>query len=211
MPSHKAKQRLDKARRIIEHHGCLLLDQKVGLLKKDPVRILCICTRVFKQVPYLFSQRPYCKDCRRRVSVKEVRSFGRLCRRVLHKIRTGDKQAAEAMGYGLADLEAMFATLPGKPRIRSGKYNFDHVRPLSVLARLGLRDPKIANGLDNLMPMTPKENSDKGARCDPVEVVAWLKSKGFVLEVVDGDHARKVQDAGGGPGAPPPPHRFQLP
>lgn len=185
MPSHKGKRRLAKARRIVEHHGCLLLDDKVGDLKQDPVRIMCICTKVIRQVPYLFSQRPYCKECRR-VPGDEVRKFGKRCRRLLRAVRKGGEGAAEVLGYGRDKLEELFAAVPDRPRLGCKAWNFDHVRPLTVLARLGLRDPRIANALDNILPMKVEENSVKGARCDPREVSAWLRSKGFVREVADG-------------------------
>lgn len=172
-----ARGTLAKARNIIEMFGCVLLSDNVDSLK-CLVAIRCVCTRVIQKSPKTFVQHPFCDNCRRQ-DVREIRCFVRSCRRMLHKLRKGDQKMAAILGYGQAEIKRMLESFPGEPAIRSGKWGFDHVRPLAVLARLGLRDQVIANAIDNILPMSKEENCHKGAKCDPCEVVAWLRSKGF--------------------------------
>ena len=78
------------------------------------------------------------------------------------------KRTFDHLGYGseslVERLESQFSE--GMSWENYGEWHIDHITPLSVMAKSGVRDPALLNALDNLQPMWASENMAKGAKTE---------------------------------------------
>lgn len=170
-----------KIAQMLLWHGCRM----VGVVQDSPAVLLeveCICGHLFSKTSADCKMSPYCTACGA-VRSKLVKQFAARCRRLLGKMwrGVGDCDRRERfLGYGREALVARLAEHPHWERFQAGPrsaWSFDHIRPLSVIFRLGVDHPRIANALDNIQPMDVCVNNGKGAMCDPGEIREWLERK----------------------------------
>lgn len=78
------------------------------------------------------------------------------------------KSTFDHLGYTSQDLvyrlESQFSE--GMAWSNYGCWHIDHIMPLSVMAKSGIRDPAALNALDNLRPLWAADNMSKGAKIE---------------------------------------------
>ena len=62
----------------------------------------------------------------------------------------------------------------------NGKWHIDHKFPIKAFLDYGIIDLKIINGLDNLQPLSQKDNLIKHDKYDKIEFEKWLKGKNIL-------------------------------
>lgn len=93
------------------------------------------------------------------------------CRDSVHRLlsHTGYKKSdktIELLGYTVKQLkdhlESKFEE--GMSWDNHGEWHIDHITPLTVMVEMGITDPAVVNGLDNLQPLWASDNLSKGNR-----------------------------------------------
>lgn len=153
-------------------NGCVVLSNDLGG-DEPKIKVMCVCTSIHEVAVDGKTMSIFCSRCRTR-TLGEIRRFVHSCRLALRKLRQG--RPSKIKSYTLDDFNRHFGIMTTD--YGRSDLSVDHIRPLSVLGRLGLRDVEVANSLDNLALVDIKVNHAKSARCDPVEVVSWLEHKG---------------------------------
>jgi hypothetical protein len=67
---------------------------------------------------------------------------------------------------------------PNWNNVKDGKWHLDHIFPITAFIEYGITDVAIINSIDNLRPITGKENVAKKDKYDKAAFESWLKSKG---------------------------------
>lgn len=81
-------------------------------------------------------------------------------------ISKGWAKTFDLVGYSKTDLmnsiECQFKD--GMSWDNYGKWHIDHIKPISLFIKEGVKDPSIINALSNLQPLWASENISKGSR-----------------------------------------------
>lgn len=121
-----------------------------------------------EQKESMYKRRKFLRESSPEVRMKD--SMRNMLTRVLKF--TGKKKSTRTenlLGYKKEDLvnhlESLFT-----PEMNWGNYasywEIDHIKPLSSMIKAGIKDPSIINALENLQPLTVKENREKWDRED---------------------------------------------
>ena len=90
---------------------------------------------------------------------------------------TGKKKVgrtSDMLGYGPKELKNHVTNHPNWNRVKCENWHLDHIFPISAFIEHGVTDPAIVNHLDNLQPVTQKENNQKWATYDKKAFEKWL-------------------------------------
>jgi hypothetical protein len=68
--------------------------------------------------------------------------------------------------------------------INSSVWHIDHIFPLTAFVDYELFDMKLANSLDNLRPLTGRDNFSKSSRYNKRDFEKWLESKGIFARFI---------------------------
>ena len=88
----------------------------------------------------------------------------------LHRIDTnwkgGRAKAESTLGYTYEQLKQHIESqfVEGMSWENRSDWHIDHIKPISVFLKEGIKDPAIINALSNLQPLWAKENLSKGAK-----------------------------------------------
>ena len=88
---------------------------------------------------------------------------------------------AHYLGYSSADLKRRLESFPIWNDIRLGKWHIDHIFPIKAFVEHGISDIKLINCLDNLQPLTARENLKKNDTYDKGDFYEWLSTKGVAV------------------------------
>lgn len=90
-------------------------------------------------------------------------------------------KTSELLGYGYQELKARLESHSDWAELKQSRWTLDHIFPIRAFVDHGILDVKIINALDNLQPLTRKENSSKSAKYDTEQFMRWVESKGVSL------------------------------
>jgi len=106
----------------------------------------------------------YCsRRCREKIPKKMYKML-----QTIYKRSGTDKEhdTYEALGYSAQDLAKHLETFPDWNRLKAGDWHLDHKFPVIAFLKEGITDPKIICGLENLQPLSAKDNIVKNDRYD---------------------------------------------
>ena len=86
-------------------------------------------------------------------------------------------KSSELLGYGCKELRERIESHPNWPLVKDGKWDLDHIFPVSAFVEYGISDIKLINALDNLQPLSKSDNSAKRDKYSKYEFESWLKLK----------------------------------
>jgi hypothetical protein len=195
------KLEYEEVKKYVEEHGCKLLAKgyTVSLAK---ILMECKCGKSFYKSFANFKQRkeyqcPSCsiknrsgknhyewkKDRRKHYEDKKFRNkchiILRYCLRVTGKTKQGHTK--DLLGYTYKDLKDHIKNHPNWKNVRYKKWHIDHFFPVKAFLDFGINDIKLINCLENLRPISAKENMLKSDLYDKKEFILWLSTKGVVV------------------------------
>lgn len=97
---------------------------------------------------------------------------------------TGRKKITKSqklLGYSVNELKKHLQSHPKWKSICTQKWSVDHIFPISAFIEHGVFDPKIINHLDNLQPLTLKENHSKKNKYCKEKFKKWLQLHNIIL------------------------------
>lgn len=100
---------------------------------------------------------------------KMKKRIRQMIERIIGGSKKGGGGAEKLVGYKAKELKSHIENLfqDGMTWDNYGTmWQIDHIAPVSELLRLGIKDPKIINSLDNLRPLWKSDNISKGAKFD---------------------------------------------
>jgi hypothetical protein len=86
----------------------------------------------------------------------------------------------QLLGYTAKDLQRYIESHPNWEKVKDTNWHLDHIFPVKAFVEKGISDVKIINSLENLQPLTQRENNIKRDNYDIAEFEAWLKKKDIV-------------------------------
>lgn len=192
--SHKLS--CEEVKKTFEKNGCVLLEEKYeGSM--IPMVCECSCGRMTKMSYAQAKNGCKCFECGRekrsgpnsphwnpdRESVKLKRHYGNLCDRTLKRTLIETKQIKtdkmfSLLGYTRAELQDYIQNHENMKSISDKKWHLDHIFPISAFVEYGIKNLSLINSLDNLQPLTAKDNLSKRDKYDQKEFEAYLISKG---------------------------------
>ena len=88
-----------------------------------------------------------------------------------------DTKAFNMLGYTTRELKEHIEKHPDWENVKQGKWHLDHKFPIKSFCDYGITDISLINCLENLQPMTGRENLKKKDSYDRAEFEKWLKRK----------------------------------
>jgi hypothetical protein len=136
----------------------------VGETRFGPKNHMWLADRKQKKVNYLFRQKCY-----------------RLLRRSLEAFNLKkESRTHELLGYSDKDLMEHVTHHPNWQFVKDSIWHLDHIFPIQAFLDNDIRDMALINSLDNLRPITAKENRSKNDRYSQQAFLKWLKRKHYV-------------------------------
>jgi hypothetical protein len=89
---------------------------------------------------------------------------------------TKARRTHEILGYTPKELQDYISSHPNYQKVCKGSWHLDHIFPINAFIENGVTDPKIINCLENLRPLSGRQNSRKRSKYDKVAFAAWLKA-----------------------------------
>ena len=189
---------LDYAMNFFAKHGCKLLEKRY-IKSVAPMKFVCSCGNITQRSLNKFKKSPYCNRCgfARRSGVNNYqwrtdreqvrweyefrqRSY-KLLKMVLNATgRVKNNRSAEMLGYDYKQLQRHVMEHPNWAVLRNKKWHLDHIFPIKAFLDYGIKDIKAINCLENLQPLSVKENCSKSAKYDKIEFEDWLRNKGVM-------------------------------
>jgi len=96
--------------------------------------------------------------------------------------RVKNKKTAALLGYDYLDLQKHISQYPGYDFIKDKPWHIDHIFPIKAFIDHGIDDFSLINCLENLRPISAKENLIKNSKYDKLEFLDWLKKKNVNLK-----------------------------
>jgi len=96
-----------------------------------------------------------------------------------NKNKKSSDEMIEILGYDWTELRVHITTHKNWENCKDN-YQIDHIYPIRAFIKYGIKDPKIINSLDNLQPLSPKENQTKNGNYNKEDFEMYLKKKGLL-------------------------------
>jgi hypothetical protein len=114
----------------------------------------------------------------------EDRKFVLLCRSLLRNCLRRiqlpkTNKTSDLLGYTGQELREHIESHPNWLNVKGEKWHIDHIFPVKAFCDYGIKDIKIINCFENLMPLEGKKNLSKRAKYNKMEFEKWLNSKGM--------------------------------
>lgn len=202
------KYSLREVRKMFEERGFELLEDEYKN-NKCPMRYRCKCGRESKIcLVALKYQNQSCFECGieklkgannpawrdDRDKLKLEQKFRKRCYKALSsslKAVGKDKvgRTSDMLGYGPKELQEHITQHPNWEKVKDGNWHIDHIWPIKAFVDHGVDDISLINRLDNLRPISQRENNQKHANYDKEKFEKWIKS----VPNVDIDHCFKKE------------------
>ena len=182
-----------------KERGCELLEKEYKD-NKAPMKYRCSCKRISYIAFSCFKSGQRCRECgikkrkgknncnwiEDREELKERNKFKYKCRMtlkyVLKKIgKEKNDKTCKMLGYNYKELRGHICAHSNWEKVKDGDYHLDHYFPIKAFLDYGIRDIRLINCLENLQPLTKKDNLEKGAKYDEKEFEEWLIGKGYEI------------------------------
>jgi hypothetical protein len=201
------KRSLEEVKRIFSERGCEFLDTEFkGIHFPHHYRCKCGRQAEITFAGF-HHQQQYCRECGlnkirgshhpggkyRRGSThycwrpdREQKRLDELFRKKCYKalgstLKATGKQkvghTSDMLGYGPKELQAHITAHPHWNKVKDGDWHIDHIFPIEAFLENGITDVRLINCLENLQPLSQKENNSKHAKYNKDDFEKWLATK----------------------------------
>lgn len=189
---------VDKVKTDFTARECELLDNYTH--SRKPMSFRCCCGRIGNISYNNFMKGRLCKECgiakragenhyewqndREKMVIRN--RFRQLAYRIFKDIphtrfATNEVTLQDNLGFSLEEFHQHLKSHSNWGTIQQGKWEIDHIWPVSAFVNAGICDLKLISGLDNLRVVPAVTNRRKSACYNPVAFVRWLEGKGVLL------------------------------
>ena len=193
-----------KIKEYFEQHECKLLDNYNGQLQH--LNFICSCGRKGKVTWKQFKKGSRCEHCaKERIKNRFIpsgpthfrwnpdREEVLLNRKIREKIKKSLKRVLneakkekikktfEYIGYTREDLVNHIKSHINWDKVKNSEWELDHIFPLKAFFDQGIYDEKVINSLENLQPLTKRQNRSKNDRYIKEDFVFFLQKKNISL------------------------------
>lgn len=195
-----SKLKFENVKKFFSDCGCELLETDY-INARTKMKYKCVCGGISEIVFDSFQRGNRCQKCgckkisdkvagenhpnwnKNREQVESNLYFRKRCcglvKNALKCIgRVKVSKTAELLGYDYKQLREHIQKHPNWNIVKNGKWHVDHKFPIKAFLDYGISDLKVINGLDNLQPLSKRDNLSKHDSYDSVEFEKWLVSKG---------------------------------
>ncbi len=187
---------------IFKNGGCEFLDDHYEGCD-IPVKYRCQCGKESKISLRNFRKGNRCKECglkkntgsgnhnwiKDRKKKRENDLFRLKCCTILHRSLKSanllkNDRTHKLLGYTHFELKEHIKNHSNWENVKDGKWHVDHIFPIVAFFDYGISDLKIINCLDNLRPLSQKENNVKSGKYDKEKFEKWLEAKGIIIDCI---------------------------
>jgi len=178
-------------------YNCEMLD-KFYINSRVKIKYRCSCGNISYVVFQNFKRKKRCSLCglksrsgknnyqwiEDREAHEEKKKFKQKCYKILRytlkrtcQLKTD--RTHEMLGYTYKDLKEHIYKHPNWEKVKNTRYHLDHIFPVQAFLNYGIKDLRLINCLENLRPLSCRENMEKGDRYNKEEFEKWLKGKKY--------------------------------
>jgi hypothetical protein len=95
--------------------------------------------------------------------------------------RIKNKKTIEILGYDYKTLQSYIKNHKNYENVKDGSWHIDHIFPIKAFIDHGIFDLSLINCLENLQPLSAKDNLSKNSKYNKEKFLIWIKSKGLTL------------------------------
>jgi len=193
----KRRRKIEDVKDFFLKHKCVLLEKKY-VNNKTPMKYRCSCGRIAKISFSSFKRGSRCKECGIKKNIgpnnpcwivdkskslekERIRKrYSKLVRNCL--LYTGGKKNSKTeilLGYSPQEFRDAIFSHENWDEVKDGDWHIDHIFPIKAFVDLGITDLKVINALDNIRPLSARDNLLKGHDYDKTKFVKWLEKKGL--------------------------------
>lgn len=189
----KKSHNYEYVKKCFDDAGCELLESEYKN-NYTPMRYRCSCGSESEIRFFCLIKGQRCEKCdggrgsthynwnpnREEVKVnKRFRSRqGHMVRSVLNSLGKSKKyKASKYLGYETEDLKEHITSHSNWEEVKDGHWHIDHIFPIKAFLDYNISDVKTINCLDNLQPLSAKENLSKNDSYDKKEFEEWLSKR----------------------------------
>lgn len=182
-------------------HGCdLLEDSYINI--KTPMKFKCSCQEISTITFACFKISKRCSPCgikvrsgvhhtryiKNREEAEWREKFRCKCQTLLKntllKLDINKKDHSyNLVGYTPYELKKHIESFPTWNELKNTDWHIDHIFPIAAFVDIGILDIKIINGLDNLQPLSQRDNLKKSCIYNKQDFIKWLNKKGINIEI----------------------------
>lgn len=190
---------LEEVQQIYRERGCELLEDEY-INSEVMMKYRCKCGSIAEKTFSAFHrQQQYCKECglkknqkeghwnwqSDREALKRKQKFRKKIYKALQSSlnAVGKKKVgrtSDMLGYSPEELQEHVEQHPNWSKVKDKRWHLDHIFPIQAFVEHGVDDMSIINALDNLQPVTQRQNNQKKDKYDKQAFKFWLQSKGIV-------------------------------
>lgn len=191
------KHNPEEVKQFFANNKCELLEGYKDT--RLPIKYKCECGNVSKISFDNFKHGKRCQQCKKnklsgknhwnwksnRHAIQEAKTIRKKCykavRSTIQKIGTiKNDKVHNLLGYTPADLQKHLSQFSIWPTLQNGQWHLDHIFPIQAFIDFNIIDIKLINCLDNLQPLTPKDNLSKNDTYDASQFKKWLIEKASI-------------------------------
>lgn len=148
---------------------------KAEQVRHNTIKMCPICDTQF--TPKKTLKEIYCSPRCRKVIGKKIYRMMRECYKAAATIK--EDHSHKVLGYTPKQLLEHLQTFPNWDVLKHESWHLDHKFPIIAFVRNGIKDPSIICHLENLQPLSGKENCSKNDNYDTKKFERWLSSVGY--------------------------------
>ena len=188
------KRSLQEVKKMFQDRGCEFLDDEFkGIHYKHNYR--CKCGREAEITFAGFHhQNQLCHECglnknkgenhhmwiEDREEKKLKDKFRKKCYKALRSTlnatgRNKVGRTSDMLGYGPKELQKHIKQHPNWDNVKDGDWHLDHIFPVEAFVEHNIKDIKLINCLENLQPLSQRENNKKSYKYDKKSFLKWIK------------------------------------
>lgn len=92
-----------------------------------------------------------------------------------------NQKAIKLLGYSVEELKNHIINHPNWASLSDGDWHIDHIFPIKAFVDYGISDIKIINSLDNLQPLSSRDNLSKNDYYETDKFEEYLQKKFFKI------------------------------
>ena len=192
----KKKRSLEDIKKIFEDRGCKFLDDVYNGVEFNH-NYQCKCGRVAK-ISFIgfYHQNQNCHACGLEKNKKSNhhmwnpdreqlalnKKFAKKCYKAIqssledtNQVKVG--RTKDLLGYSPKDLQEHIVNHPNWNSVKDGNWAVDHIFPIKAFVDHDIKDIGLINCLENLQPLSQKDNNKKSHIYDKQKFQEWLKTK----------------------------------
>jgi 5-methylcytosine-specific restriction endonuclease McrA len=193
------KRTVEQVREIFKERGCEFLDDEFKSIQhKHNYR--CSCGTV-SQISFaaFHYQNQTCYECglkknlgpnhhmwiEDRELARQNKLFRKKCYKAVRATLLATEQekvgsTTELIGYTPKQLQEHITNHPNWKKVKNGDWHLDHIFPIQAFLDCGIKDMALINCLENLQPISGRENDSKGAKYNKKSFEKWLRKNGRI-------------------------------